>query len=28
MVESQAKILIVDDEADNLRILEVLLLRR
>ena len=28
MVESQAKILIVDDEADNIRILEVLLLRR
>jgi len=28
MVESQAKVLIVDDEADNIRILEVLLLRR
>jgi DNA-binding response OmpR family regulator len=28
MAESQAKILVVDDEADNIRILEVLLLRR
>jgi DNA-binding response OmpR family regulator len=28
MVESQAKILVVDDEADNVRILEALLLRR
>ena len=28
MVESQTKVLIVDDEADNIRILEVLLLRR
>jgi CheY-like chemotaxis protein len=28
MVESQAKILVVDDEADNIRLLEALLLRR
>src|SRR5713101_9627538 len=28
MVESQAKILVVDDEVDNVRLLEALLLRR
>ena len=28
MVESQAKILVVDDEVDNVRVLEALLLRR